>query len=373
MRNLLVFLVILIGCGGQNAPYEEEFAEIFKYLMTDIKVVEGDWQGDFGDGSFYGQTELIAEGIKRKDPDLIRRGFATANFVISLIAEAKGDLGFFLDHSDDVMMGTLGLLETYRVYDEVYAVLNSKEPPAKTAIKEAIVESLSMCNEVIKGFEYYISIPLDVYGVYTYGNTVVTALFAMMNAEYLIAFGDDPAVNPAENLEQIIAAIDKNAYLSDKKAYRYKPGIEKLYLYPNIIMMIIYGRMYQHYKNPEYLEKSKELFEAIQPLKNPAHGGYRSPYSAETMGAKTDDYSTLSSQNYTTLALLLLYENTGDKKYIVEAGEVLGFITTHLKQEAQLLHHWMDGEIAKPEHLEYYCPGCNLQFLYVVRQYWRLC
>ncbi len=32
-----------------------------------------------------------------------------------------------------------------------------------------------------------------------------------------------------------------------------------------------------------------------------------------------------------------------------------------------LLHHWIDGRIAHPDDPDYFCSGCNLQTLYVLR------
>ena len=37
-----------------------------------------------------------------------------------------------------------------------------------------------------------------------------------------------------------------------------------------------------------------------------------SPYSTESQGAQTDEYRTLSSQNYLMLGLMELYRQTGD-------------------------------------------------------------
>jgi len=129
-----------------------------------------------------------------------------------------------------------------------------------------------------------------------------------------------------------------------------------------------------------------------------APGRYRSPYSAVHMGATTDDYSTLSSQNYLMLSLMLLYQLSGDVAYVKEADSVLAFLKDYLWGESCLsdihlvecdpacgpdqaclkmscfddachcgvLHHWMDGRLALPADPEFFCSGCNLQLLYVM-------
>ena len=86
------------------------------------------------------------------------------------------------------------------------------------------------------------------------------------------------------------------------------------------------------------------------------------------MGAETDDYSTLSSTNYTMLAMALLYQETGHQSYRDEIDMLLGFVENYLWVEADgcVYHHWMDGALAEPTDPEYYCVGCNLQLLYII-------
>jgi uncharacterized protein YyaL (SSP411 family) len=91
------------------------------------------------------------------------------------------------------------------------------------------------------------------------------------------------------------------------------------------------------------------------------------------MGARTEDYQSLSSQNFAMLGLLCLYESTRDPKYLAAARGVLEFVVRYLHDgEGRLLHHRMDGRIAWPTDPEYYCTGCNLHFLYVLRRFWEI-
>lgn len=83
------------------------------------------------------------------------------------------------------------------------------------------------------------------------------------------------------------------------------------------------------------------------------------------MGAQTEDYSTLSSQNYTMMALALLFRETQEAAYRDEITDIAAFIEEYLLVDGRLLHHWMDGKVAVPDDPEYFCTGCNLQFLFV--------
>jgi hypothetical protein len=170
--------------------------------------------------------------------------------------------------------------------------------------------------------------------------------------------------------------------------------------------MIIYNaRLYQLTGDAAYKDRALETYQGMQPLKVTeadglaAPGRYRSPYSAVVMGAQTDDYSTLSSQNYLMFALMLLYQITGEDKYLDEMNPVLDFLENNLVGQACLvdisqdalcdpacaagrsclkeecyddschqgiLHHWMDGRVAIPDDLEFFCSGCNVQTLYLM-------
>ena len=90
---------------------------------------------------------------------------------------------------------------------------------------------------------------------------------------------------------------------------------------------------------------------------------YHSPYSAESMGAIDDDYTTHSSQNYLMMGLLVAYQATGKVAYLEEVDIILGFLDAHLLVDGQILHHWMNGRAATEDDPYLYCLGCNVQTL----------
>ncbi len=349
------------------------FDEVLAYLLANVKCEHGNFEQDFGDACFYGQAFLVWHGVEIQDAQVTTLGLHAAAFALGEAEEFLDNPAGFMEAGDDLVMGLLGLLETWQRYDQAVALLGEEAflealPAQRKHIADVLRDSVEAMDVLLQVMGDYVP-DADTYSVYTYGNTVVTALFALLDVELARRF-PSLADTWLDRAEAITETIHEKAWNDLLGGYRIRPDDEKLYLYPNIIMMLLYGRMYSLSGNPLHLERAQALFQAIQPLKDAAQGSYKSPYSAKTMGAKTDDYKTLSSQLYTSLAFMTLYEQTGEALYLDEANGLFSFIDSHLREDGKILHHWMDGEIAKPEHLEYYCTGCNFQALYALKYLW---
>jgi hypothetical protein len=74
---------------------------------------------------------------------------------------------------------------------------------------------------------------------------------------------------------------------------------------------------------------------------------------------------------------MVLFEITGDQRFVDEADRVLDSIETmrgnYCVGDAEpqrcgngLLHHFVDGRLAEPGDGTLFCSGCNLQTLYVL-------
>ena len=114
--------------------------------------------------------------------------------------------------------------------------------------------------------------------------------------------------------------IDERAY--DGHFYAFGAGRAGLVDYPNIAMIVFEARLYELTHDESYRARALQIYDALQPLRLP-DGRYTSVYSAAEFGAKTNDYSTLSSQSYMTIALMMLYEITGKASYVREADAIV--------------------------------------------------
>lgn len=330
------------------------FHEAMRGHAARFEVIDGHWSEELGDAAFYGPAFYGRTGSADGDSEAIALARSGREYDLGLVRQATADLDFYTANMEEVFMSALGTLELDDVLGDGVGL-------------EELEALLERTNGFLGLFRDYLNPDgtLGAFALDTYGPTTITAAVALVNLQHATYV---PATRAAkvERAREIVRAIDRNAWSEAEGRYRFRPGEDGLYLYPNVMMTLVLCRLHELTGEPEWLARAERIFDALQPLRQPA-GNYYSPYSAAAMGATTEDYSTLSSQNYLSLALLLLYENSRDPRYLYAVHDVLDFVRTHLLDEAQgrLLHHWIDGRIALPDDLEYFCAGCNLQLLYV--------
>ncbi|MBW2455405.1 MAG: hypothetical protein JRI68_12875 [Deltaproteobacteria bacterium] len=388
----------LVGACGVDevlapVPAEREPPPTFRHqsfyesLSSDVEVLNiesGDWLEDYGDAAFYGLAFYAQAGVETQAQAWLDRAEAARQRSLTLIDDAdliNGDL-------NEIAMATLGLIE----------YLDATGDQTDLPLIDELIDRL---DTLVGAVGWYLEVEeINSWALDTYGPTSISALIGIINVQYAALIGGPRAADRLAWAAQMAAKIDERAY--DGSSYAFGKGREGLFLYPNITMIILWARLAQQAGDPAHVQRARSIYQAIQPLKvsNDADGSvrYRSPYSATLMGAQTDDYSTLSSQNYLMLALMLLYETTGEAAFVDETDGVLDMLSTQLYgqwcfsdfhhqpcvpacQTGQacvvdlcaddqctggVLHHWMDGAIAQPHDPEYYCSGCNLQLLYLM-------
>jgi hypothetical protein len=365
-------------------------------LTTDargLSFTDGDWLEDLGDAPFYGLAwlsrraadgPLPADDAARLDASLVRARALLASDLLS------GDI-------QEKVMAALGVIEN------VAAMHDRGDSPDVVAV-DAFLDRL---DHLVMGLGDYLAGVEDTsWAVRTYGPTAVTALVAIVHAQYALyidnGFTHDHLAR-AISLEQTItdrALTDLSDAASGRSARCYATGPDSagIDLYPNVSMILLEGRLFRLTRNETYRLQARSLYGAIQALKlEDVPARYESPYAAVSLGAKTRDVATLSSQNYLALALMVLFEITGDRKFSDEADRVLDAIETmrgpwclaqvHTEKCAPacttgqacvtttctadrcttgLLHHEVDGRLANATDPVLFCSGCNLQALYVI-------
>jgi hypothetical protein len=358
-RALLAALLLAASCDDGPPPVEipTELLAFYDTLRADADAFAaegGGWTEDYGDAPFYGLGFYLHEGAARGDAGYVARADAARAYDLEVVRHANDDLTWYVENLEEALMAALGLIENASVRDD---------PEAMAAI-DAVIDRT---NDLLRTFGNYLPTGEDLgsFALTTYGPTAITAGAALLNLQYAVYLDTPRRQERIDRATTIADVVDRRA--RDGVRYRSSPDDERPELYPNAIMILVLCRLHELTGERRFVDRAEEAVLGIEVLRNTTRGGFNSPYSAEYMGAMTDDYSTLSSQNYITLGFLLLYEQTRDRRYLDEAFGVMEFVRTRLYDAGQrrLLHHWMDGRIAQPDDREYFCSGCNLQFLYV--------
>lgn len=356
--GVLGLVVQLAGCTPQP-ELPPELASFYQQMQDNAQGFPrdgGSWREHFGDAPYYGLAFYVHRDPPTATPGSGAIALLARDHNIETLRHAQADGDWFLGNLEETMMSTLGLIEYISVTGD----------RASLPDVEATIDTI---NALTVGLRHYIDLDAGMFAIREYGPTAITAAVGLLNVQYasLLAAYIDPErkSTSVDFAREIVSTVDEKAW--DGHRYLIKPGDDLLELYPNTMMMLVLARLYMQTGEGLYLDRAEAAYAAIRPLRSP-RGGYRSPYSAEEMGAKTDDYSTLSSQNYLTLALAVMYEATGDRQYWDEGMFVFDFVRTHLYDPAtgHLLHHWIDGRIAVPTDPEYFCTGCNFQFIYAI-------
>ena len=367
-------------------------------LTTDARALSfdnGDWLEDLGDAPFFGLAwlsrraeagPLPAEDAARLDGALVRARVLLASDLLS------GDL-------QEKVMAALGIIE------HIAASGDRSDVAALDAFLDRLDHLVGALGDYLAGVED------TSWAVRTYGPTAVTALIALLHAQYALLVDGERA---GERQDRAIALEQKITDLAltnladastgrSARGYAFAPGRAGLDLYPNVSMIMLEARLFRLTRNETYRLQARAVYAAIQPLKlSDAPARYASPYAAESVGAKTREVATLSSQNYLALALTLLFEITGDLRFSEEADRVFDAIESmrgpwclaQVQKEkctpsckageacmtssatatactadrctTGLLHHVVDGRLANPSDPVLFCSGCNLQALYVL-------
>jgi hypothetical protein len=352
-----IAVVAQLSC-GQERPRPSRYGAMFDEIRDHVWAHgydQGAWDPHWGDAPYYGPAFYAAlgfgEGLRAEQ----ERAQEAVAYNVALAETARSDaFGEFLRNANHVIYGTLGIID--------YMAWSNDRAPLETV--DAVV---AVAGTLMGVMGYYLQ-DLDNNPAQVYGPTSITAIVAILYLQHAVLLQTDQAEDYIDQGRHIIARVDEVAW--NGTFYQFDADNEgQLFLYPNVAMMMALLRAHEATGEEAFLSRAEEVYWAVQELRCADRPGYRSPYSAEVMGAQTDDYTTLSSTNYTMLALALMYQQTGEERYRDEIHELLGFVEDYLwlPTEGRAVHHWIDGRRVESSDGNHYCIGCNLQLLYIIQ------
>ena len=361
-------------------------ADFYASLEHDAEaftIMDGQWVESLGDAPFYGLAfYTYASREQGASTAWSTRAADARRYALAQITNAD----FFSGDLQQMVMSTFGLVE------RADATGDASDLPVVDALMDRMDRLVALIG-------FYIDVGSDKsWAVSVYGPTAISALVGLMNAEYAyLLVAADRAPARLDWARQMATHIDAAAW--NGTYYAIGGGKAGLDLYPQVAMIALESRLFELTGDDAYRTRALALYQAIQPLKlSSSPTRYYSPYSADAFGAKTRDFSTLSSQNYLMIALMLLYEITGSAAYVTEMDSVTDALATEFvgtwcladvhKETCSpactqppvcvvstceadacsgaLLHHRIDGRIAAPTDPTFFCSGCNLQTLYAL-------
>ena len=345
--------MLIWACQSEKTQADNLY-RFYEELQEDALVFgyeQGNWSEDYGDAAAFGPTYYVYSGQEMQNEEYLRIAQESADYNLSVVQKSVEENAWMIDNMEEVFMTTQGLIEYLGVI-----------PNADSA--SSLDSLIGRLDLMLQFSGDYIEVEVGEFASNLYGPTSITAGFAIIQLQY--AKYIDSQSGHLERAKEVVHTIDEIAW--NENHYRFGRDVDTLYLYPNATMMITLNRMYLLTGDQQYLDKAELIYQGVQPLYNDSMQLYFSPYSQEAEGAQTDEYSTLSSQNYLILGLLLTYENTGDTVYLEEATQLLQRIKELLydEQEGKIVHHWVDGRPADHDDRSFFCSGCNLQVLYLL-------
>lgn len=325
-----------IAADSLEVLYPTVFHEILHHLLTKETVIGGDYQRDFGDATCYAPPVLMAHGLATGDSAQIQLARAIMTHEYGLI---HNFFNFFYNASE-ALIGGLGLTEVYGMSPE-------------TRLAEEIRTLLSHVDSVYDLFNENGLPPKNLAS--DYGQTASTAIIAALQLSYLIKIDSTDSAR-RERALMMVKRIEAAAYDS-AGFYRWNADDTELTLYPNAAMMLVHSLAYHVTRDDHHLKMARSLLPAMAPLFRPELDAY--------LYRKSDpnEYISLSSHNYLTLALLQLFDETQDPTYMRKAQRTVDFIITRLYNNGIVYH-----DLRNNVRANYYCTGCNFQFLFVLWQ-----
>lgn len=205
------------------------------------------------------------------------------------------------------------------------------------------------------------------------GPTALTAMIATLEADLTLFAGEDRR-DRALAIDAGIRAValtDLSSATGQARAYAFAPDIAGIYETPNIAMLVEKARLYRLTKDLTFQLEARAVYAALQTLKlSSTPATYSSPSAQAALATDSRNLTLLSSQADIAFALMLMFEITGEERFIDEADSAIDMLATLRGPWCSLttpqcgtgeVHHILDGALAKT-----LCAGCTFRVLHAL-------
>jgi hypothetical protein len=361
LKRALCFLALLGACSGDDlrVPVRPAKASRADVALLDAELralpfADGTWEQDLGDATFYGLAWLARQPSPDRD--------AVRDRAMMLVMGDARDA-----QAEERAMAALGLIEY------VHGSGDRSVVPALDAYVDRI-------DAVARASGDYVD-PSGT-ALAPFGPTTVTAVIALIQAQYALYVGGPRGAERTARAFAIGEAAARaygdlalEATRATARGYAIAPGDPRLFELPNLAMLLLKARLFRLTHDENALLEARSLYVTLERLKiSDPPVRFASPFGSTKLVTKPHNLYTLASQNMATLALLLLFEDTGDERFVDEADRTLdatfamhgSWCATDARCFSGLLHHGSGDRLARPEDGIVFSAGSNLQTRYVV-------
>ncbi len=244
----------------------------------------GDWLEDAGEAPFFGLGFLArrAQAGAADTDERARRDAAVVRAETLLAGDANAES----------VMAALGIVEY------VSASGDRRPVPVLDAFLDRVDAQLAAVGNYL---------PDTTPGADVYGPTVLTAAIALLEAQAALYLNETQRVARVRAIDSAIVAaalgdlVDVTTGTS-VRAYAFGPDRAEIHALPNAAMLILKSRLFRLTKDEAYRLESRAVYSALEDAR---------------------DATALASAGYKALALLLMFEITGEQPFVDKADDVV--------------------------------------------------
>lgn len=302
MRAALLALAVLASCAGDDVvvPVRQappsRHAEVGSALAREAHAyafADGDWLEDACEAPFYGLAWLARRGASLDGDERARETAALGRAQTLLLGEPSAE----------------SVMAAFGVVAYVAASGDRQPVPALDAFVDRTDAALRAAGDYL---------PDTTPGADRHGATALTAAIALLEAEAALALDEPRRIDRVRAIDRAIVGRALND-LADPvsgravRAYQRGPGQAGISAVPNAAMVLLKARLFRLTKDEAYRLQARATFSALGALRS----GEPARYRAE------DADLTLPGMNLVALAALLMFEITGELRFVDEADGIV--------------------------------------------------
>ena len=356
--------------GSGRAVFAESLVHALAWHAIHLAAFRG---GDFvvhwGDAWMYGPSALLAYARRFDDDGAHARALELLGTIVTFETTAARSPMRRLADAERTIMGTIGAIRSLALVERLAEDSGARGGALDRASVLAFTRrNLRFFDGLFHALGDSLEIDLGLSLGALYGTATPSGLMALLHLAAAPILREQGAAGEADRCvgraQEILRAVRRRSYLDDRGWYRFRPGEERIHLYPNNVLALANVLAFEATGDRALLDHARALVEGVEPLRDTDRGGWYTPYwYQERHGTYGTNAKSLSGQNYMIAALARIHRTTRERSCVERVREAVAFVERDLFGDGMLWHDVFEGARAKPGGPSPFCTGCNLQTL----------